>query len=339
MSGAPPPPPFRSLSKLELEDDDDTIDLTGGDFIINSQSSKPLEVKSSVKSSSKSFSKPISSPVPLSVSLLDKKIETESRQFLALNNLTPSKEQAAVVKALIDGNHASVNAVAGSGKTTSVIMLAAYLHAEGMGRRILLLTYNKKLKEETRARIEKLGLKDIVEAHSFHAAGVKYYSDSCMRDEGLKRSVLLDIGWRKTPNRWDFVVIDEAQDVDRLKFAFVMKLIGKSLESGHGSPPQFLVIGDVRQSIYSYRGTDERFLRLSNQVWSLPEDTRPWSMLKLSTSFRISPSMADFVSEAMLQSEGYIVSSRPRISSSSSSSSSSPHPPPPLHHHHPLRIH
>ena len=311
----------------------ETIDLTGGDRI-ESRSSRITKsvielddddeetISSSLVavSSKKRSSKPTSSSESISLSSMNSKIEAESRKFLALNGLNPSVEQAAVVKALIEGQHASVNAVAGSGKTTSVIMLASYLHAESRGRRILLLTYNKKLKEETRERIVKLGLKDVVEAHSFHAAGVKYYSDECMRDDGLKRSVLLNIGWRKTPARWDFVVIDEAQDVDRLKFAFVMKLIGKSLTGG-GSPPQLLVIGDVRQSIYSYRGTDERFLRLSNQIWSYPNDSRPWAMLRLSTSFRISPSMADFVSEAMLNAEGYIVSSRPRAQKSSSSSS------------------
>jgi len=270
MSGAPSKP----------WEDNETIDLTGDDRFVDSRSSRKKSIvvvrdDDDDEENEKSLSSAISSKKPSSklispstLTPMSPKIEAESRQFLALNGLTPSIEQAAVVKALIEGQHASVNAVAGSGKTTSVIMLAAYLHAESRGRRILLLTYNKKLKEETRDRIVKLGLQDVVEAHSFHAAGVKYYSDACMRDDGLKHSVLLNTGWRKTPARWDFVVIDEAQDVDRLKFAFVMKLIGKSMAGG-GSPPQFLIIGDVRQSIYSYRGTDERFLRLSNHIGAI----------------------------------------------------------------------
>ena len=149
----------------------ETIDLTGGDRI-ESRSSRITKsvielddddeekISSSLVavSSKKRSSKPTSSSESISLSSMNSKIEAESRKFLALNGLNPSVEQAAVVKALIEGQHASVNAVAGSGKTTSVIMLASYLHAESRGRRILLLTYNKKLKEETRERIVRLGL-------------------------------------------------------------------------------------------------------------------------------------------------------------------------------------
>jgi superfamily I DNA and RNA helicase len=142
MSGAPSKP----------WEDNETIDLTGGDRFVDSRSSRKKsivivrddyeeeEVEKSL-SSAISSKKPSSKFISSSTSTpMSPKIEAESRQFLALTGLTPSIEQAAVVKALIEGQHASVNAVAGSGKTTSVIMLAAYLHAESRGRRILLLT-------------------------------------------------------------------------------------------------------------------------------------------------------------------------------------------------------
>ncbi len=243
---------------------------------------------------------------------MDKAVEAAARHFLAMHGLQPSKEQTAVVHALIEGRHATVNAVAGSGKTTTVVMLGAYLKHEGRRRRVLLLTYNRALKVETRARVKGLGLCDEIEAHSFHAAGVRYFSDSCRVDDGLNECVLeLASAWRRQPRPWDFVVIDEAQDVDRLKFAFAARLVAKSLAVGGAEPPQWLVIGDARQSIYEYRGADGRFLRFADRgVWSAPDDARPWTQLKLSTSYRITPCMAAFVSEAMLASPGYIVSSR-----------------------------
>jgi superfamily I DNA/RNA helicase len=248
---------------------------------------------------------------------LDAAAEAAALAFLSGKDLRPSAEQAAVVHALLEGRHATVNAVAGSGKTTTVLFLAANLLVERRGRRILLLTYNKDLKEETRIRVEKLGLRDQVEAHSFHAAGYKYYSDECAKDHGLRHCVLSERpAWRTKPAPYDFVVIDEAQDVDRLKFAFTARLVQKSLLDAAGAAakqPQFLVIGDERQAIYDYLGADARFLRFADRgVWSAPEDARPWARLKLTMSFRITPPMASFVSEIMLHSPDYIVSSRPR---------------------------
>ena len=237
--------------------------------------------------------------------------EAAALDFLYERGLRPSGEQTAVVHALLEGRHVTVNAVAGSGKTTTVLFLAAYLLAERRGRRILLLTYNKDLKEETRIRVEMLGLRSQVEAHSFHAAGYKYYSYECAKDQGLRHCVLSECTtWRAKPGPYDFVVIDEAQDVDRLKFAFTARLVQKSLVAGR-MPPQFLVIGDERQAIYDYAGADVRFLRLADRgVWSAAGDARPWARLKLTTSFRITPQMAMFVSDIMLRSPGYIVSSR-----------------------------
>ena len=64
--------------------------------------------------------------------------------------MDPSAEQLAVVKALCDGRNVVVDAVAGSGKTTTIVFIAQTM----VQKRILILTYNRKLKEETRQQTD-----------------------------------------------------------------------------------------------------------------------------------------------------------------------------------------
>ena len=251
---------------------------------------------------------------------IDETMAEAGRYLLSKGCTPPSDEQLAVVRALAEGKHATVNAVAGSGKTTTALFLGAYLRAQGEGRKALLLTYNAQLKAETRARVTQLELEAHVEAHSFNAAGYKYFGDACARDGGLREVVLGDAAAgnvfrgciKRGVPRWDFVIVDEAQDVDRLRHAFTARLVAASLLANKSAlPPQFLVIGDERQAIYDYRGADVRFLTCADRggVWTSPDDRRQWARLQLSTSYRITPSMARFVSEIMLQKPGYIRSS------------------------------
>jgi superfamily I DNA/RNA helicase len=80
-----------------------------------------------------------------------------------------SEEQHAVVIELEKGNNVCVQAVAGSGKTTTCLHIAESFPE----RNILLLTYNAKLKMETRRKVDSSGITNM-EVHSFHAFCVKY---------------------------------------------------------------------------------------------------------------------------------------------------------------------
>lgn len=77
---------------------------------------------------------------------------------------TPSEEQRRIVEKLNQGYNVAVNSVAGSGKTTTS------LHVARGGQRTLLLTYNARLKDETRVKAKAAGLVNM-EVHSFHAFG------------------------------------------------------------------------------------------------------------------------------------------------------------------------
>jgi len=71
--------------------------------------------------------------------------------------LSPSPEQQEIIDCVKEGFNVLVDAVAGSGKTTTVLFLA---HAVP-DKKITLFTYNSRLKAETRDRVRALGLTNI----------------------------------------------------------------------------------------------------------------------------------------------------------------------------------
>ena len=102
---------------------------------------------------------------------------------MSLNNYflpSISKEQKQIINYLEENNNVIVNAVAGSGKTTTNLHIANHFpHLK-----ILLITYNAKLKLETREKIKITGFKNI-ETHSYHSFCVKYYDSECYTDSEI----------------------------------------------------------------------------------------------------------------------------------------------------------
>ena len=200
----------------------------------------------------------------------------------------PSEEQVAIVTAIKDGNNVIVDAVAGSGKTTTVLFLAATLR----DRQILVVTYNSKLKQETRERCARLGN---VEVHSYHSLGLAYYTrpDPCRDDTGLLRIINQRLPL-KTKSKPSIIVLDETQDMTPLYYAFIKKAIA-DLNPG----VQILVLGDTLQCIYDFpqKGADRRFLTLADQVFASPN---LWVRRTLRTSYRITEPMAWYINERML---------------------------------------
>jgi superfamily I DNA/RNA helicase len=82
-----------------------------------------------------------------------------------------STEQNRIIQELLLNNNVVIDSVAGSGKTTCNLHIASYFK----NLKILLMTYNSKLKIETREKIQKLKLENI-EVHSYHSFCVKYYT-------------------------------------------------------------------------------------------------------------------------------------------------------------------
>lgn len=198
-----------------------------------------------------------------------------------------SEEQLNVVK-YIDDYNVIVDSVAGSGKTTTVLHIA-----KQFDYRILLLTYNKKLRMETNHKKNKFKL-DNLEVHTYHSFCFKYYDNKCSTDY----EIINILKSNKSINRiidYQLIIIDESQDMTPLYYELVLKII-----SDIKSDPKICVLGDVNQSIYQYNNADERFITYANKLFNL--NVIEWKETKLSTSFRLTKQMADFLNNCVLKS-------------------------------------
>jgi superfamily II DNA or RNA helicase len=64
----------------------------------------------------------------------------------------PSKEQKSAIDAISSGHCVTISSVAGSGKTTCILQIAASLPE---GKKVTIVTYNRALSDECKERIVK----------------------------------------------------------------------------------------------------------------------------------------------------------------------------------------
>lgn len=202
-----------------------------------------------------------------------------------------SSEQQTIVTAINTGKNVKINAVAGSGKTTTILHIAQAFPK----KRILVLTYNARLKDDGRKKVEALALSD-VDVHSYHAFCVKHYHHSGFRDEQIIKFIRQKYV-PKAPFEYDMIIIDEAQDITPLYY----QLIRKIYHDNRVSSAQLCIIGDTRQCIYQFKKADARFLMLAENTFNWNQ--RGWITQTLSESFRITTPMAAFLNECLLNEQ------------------------------------
>lgn len=188
-----------------------------------------------------------------------------------------SAEQQAIIDALAS-NSVIVNAVAGSGKTSTVIGLAMQTN-----KKILQLTYNAELKFEVREKSCNL-----FDVESYHSLSYNNYGLG-KNDEELLQVLKRDLK-PSTTKHYDIIVIDEAQDMSRLYYNIVQKFItDMKLQSA-----KFLIMGDVQQAINMFIGADYRYLTMAANIFKSPSK---FVFKHLNTSFRLTNETAKFVGD------------------------------------------
>lgn len=197
-----------------------------------------------------------------------------------------SEEQEKIVAAVERGN-VLVDAVAGSGKTTTIL----HIGQQYQDQRMLILTYNSRLKDETRMKIASLNLGNM-ECHSYHAMCLKYYGG---RTDTAIKNAFANNKKRRKKFRYDVIIIDESQDIKPLFFEFVCKIF----KDNANSKCKIVILGDTHQSIYKFNCADSRYISLADHVFLMNDFT--WTKLTLSESFRITKQMARFVNECLLK--------------------------------------
>ena len=203
-----------------------------------------------------------------------------------------SEEQAVVLKHIKAGNNAVVNAVAGSGKSTTVLSIASSLKSS----KIIQFTYNSMLRYEIKEKTEALGIANL-DVHTYHSMAVKYYCAGAYTDTGIRHILANKVVPRIRIPKKDVVVIDEAQDMTFLYFQLVVKF---TMDMNH--PFQLIILGDFMQGLYEFKGADTRFLTLADQFWCHHPRVKStvFNSCALNTSYRITDQMSSFINEVLL---------------------------------------
>lgn len=207
------------------------------------------------------------------------------------NSVSPTEEQQIILQKLEKSN-VVVSAVAGSGKTTTILFIAQKMFQLNCGAKILVLTYNKKLQLETEERLKSQSLTN-VEVKTFHAFGRKYFLSSCQDDKGLDAIVSQNLN----PTRFfefQMIIIDEAQDLNPLYYNFVSRIFVNNKIMA-----QLCILGDPAQCLYDYQGSDVQYLKNPEQFFSW--NGLSWDRANLNQSFRVPDKIAEFVNVSLLQ--------------------------------------
>lgn len=211
------------------------------------------------------------------------------------NNTLPniSLEQQNIINLLQEQNNVIVESVAGSGKTTTNLYIAKSFPESN----ILLLTYNAKLKIETRNKIISLNIKNI-ETHSYHSFCVKYYNDKAYTDTEIINILANNNKINKIIN-YDIIILDELQDISPLYYKLICKIF-----KDNNTKAKICILGDRYQTIYDFKGADSRYIIYASKLFNY--NSYNWISSKLSQSYRITFEMSEFINKCLLKEDRII---------------------------------
>lgn len=190
-----------------------------------------------------------------------------------------SEEQDDIINNLKNHN-ITVNAIAGSGKTHTIInCVRSYPELS-----FLIITYNKALQLDTK---EKLTFNSNAEVHTYHSLCTKYYDTNANTDFYLVKSLPLPL---KILISFDVLILDEAQDIKIIYYDYIIKILQDMKIN------RLCLFGDFKQNIYFKLGSTTEYL-LNPTLFNFQIDN--WINLKLTTSFRCSKSVVNLVNGLM----------------------------------------
>lgn len=184
-----------------------------------------------------------------------------------------SREQQLFIEKALQGKNILVDACIGSGKTTAIQSLCNELPSN---KRILYLTYNKLLKLDAKAKINKRNV-TVTNYHGFAYMLLK------RSDISVGISDLIQTFNRERPpiGKYDILIIDEYQDIEQ-ELAELLKLIKQS-----NPDIQIIAVGDMEQKIY-----DKTTLNVGSFMKEFLEE---YLMLRFTQCFRLSNDLASIL--------------------------------------------
>ena len=199
-----------------------------------------------------------------------------------LSKVVLTDEQNEVKDVILSDKSCVVNACPGAGKTTlSLVITQLY------NKKTLVLTFSSKLKDETREKVIKNNINCRV--HSYNSAPRDHYLIDAYNDEDIYEILSRDIEPFEKID-YEFIVLDEIQDMTKAHYKYLMKFI-----KDMNIKPVFLIIGDVDQSIFQFKGADSRYLTMCDQL----EFQGKFIKKTLTKTFRLTKHMVSFINEAI----------------------------------------
>lgn len=201
-----------------------------------------------------------------------------------------SEEQKKICKAGVDEDILVV-AAPGSGKTTSIIARIQHLQKKCTIPldKILYITYSKKLADEVTQKLGEVKLNDLYHANTIDSLCwklLKRCDDNLdvLPGEIIERFAEVsesDDTLLAPLDKISHVFLDEAQDLDSARFDVIKKMFERA---------KMMIVGDPRQCIYqNLFGANPGLMQLLRPAATV---------MTLSASFRLTPSMATFVNAA-----------------------------------------
>ena len=221
-------------------------------------------------------------------------------KITTVDKIIPSEEQQQVIDLVVCGKNVVVDAVAGSGKSTVVLMTATKMPEKSF----LQVTYNSMLRKEVKDKIHEWDLSNLT-VHTYHSLAVKYYNRQAHTDIEIQNILRTDAEPMVAIPFFPVLVLDEVQDMTLLYYRFMQKFIRDMCAEGT-SRIQLMILGDVMQGLYDFKGADVRFLTKSAEIWEkCPHLRNPVDFIscQLRISYRITHSMAEYVNKVMLGEE------------------------------------
>ena len=198
------------------------------------------------------------------------------------------------------GANLTIMASAGSGKTTTLL----FLGQECPTIRILALTYNRGLCDDTKKKIKMWQLGNI-EIQTYHGYCTKYYGPSftdfhlSQYQSSAPKPALL-----KQHQTFDLLIIDESQDMTELYYTFLHHKLQ------YFKPTiKIILFGDPRQTIYQFNGGTPKYLIHPELYWP-----GHFTRCYLNTTYRLTPKVTEFVNTVICAkySEPHQMKSIPR---------------------------
>ena len=122
---------------------------------------------------------------------------------------------------------------------------------------------------------------------------------------------------RETSNAWvlykldqgiDHVLLDEAQDTGAEQWDVIWQLTDAFYgPEGTASPRTLFVVGDEKQSIYSFQGADAELFKAKREAQEARAGDLPFEAVEFGLSFRSTPPIMTFVDEALRAGDDLLI--------------------------------